>query len=443
MATETALVDVGLLFAAVAIAGILANRINQSVIPLYIVTGVVLGSNVLGELSGLTGSHRTVGGISIVVPELTVAGVDLLAALGGLALVDTDFVVVSAEIGIVLLLFFLGLEFNLERLLASRHRIGKAGTVDLVANFGIGLVFGSLVFGSALAAVLTAGVVYISSSAIITKSLLDLGWIANDEAEPLLGTLVYEDLFIAVYLAIVSALVLGGGDLAAAAGQIALAVGVILALLALVTYGTDFFQRFLDADTNEFMVVRALGVTILVAGIALALGVSEAVAAFFVGMAFSGTDHVHDLEQLLEPLRDAFAAIFFVWIGLVTDPGLFTPSVLGIIGAAVLVTTPTKLVSGYLGGRIYDLDDRRSLRVGLGMATRGEFSLIIASLALTGAGSGIPTETAETIYAVTVGYVLVMSVLGTSLMQYSSRLEPVFVSMLERARGEPGQSAED
>ena len=74
MATETALVDVGLLFAAVAIAGILANRINQSVIPLYIVTGVVLGSNVLGELSGLTGSHRTVGGISIVVPELTVAG---------------------------------------------------------------------------------------------------------------------------------------------------------------------------------------------------------------------------------------------------------------------------------------------------------------------------------------------------------------------------------
>ncbi|MGM0389349.1 MAG: cation:proton antiporter, partial [Natrinema limicola] len=404
------------------------------------VTGAVLGSNVLGKLPDLAGSEVAVGGVSLVIPEVTVAGVDLLAALGEVALSDTDFVVVGAEIGIVLLLFFLGLEFNLDRLLASKNRIGKAGTIDLALNFGIGLLFGYLVFGTILAAVLTAGVVYISSSAIITKSLIDLGWIANAESEPMLGTLVYEDLFIAVYLAIVSALVLGSGDLGAAAGQIAIAIGVILALLALVTYGTDFFQRFLDADTNEFVVVRALGVTILVAGIALALGVSEAVAAFFVGMAFSGTDHVHDLEQLLEPLRDAFAAIFFFWIGLVTDPGLFTLSVVAIIVAAVIVTTPTKLVSGYLGGRIYELDDRRSLRVGLGMATRGEFSLIIASLALTGAGSGLPTETAETIYAVAVGYVLVMSVLGTSLMQHSSRLEPVFVSALERGRGDTGRA---
>jgi len=91
-------------------------------------------------------------------------------------------------------------------------------------------------------------------------------------------------------------------------------------------------------------------------------------------MTFSSTDHVHDLERLLEPLRDAFAAIFFFWIGLVTDPGLFTLSILGMIVAAVVVTTPTKLVSGFLGGRIYGLDDRRSLRVGFGMATRGEFS---------------------------------------------------------------------
>ncbi|MFD1564978.1 cation:proton antiporter [Haloarchaeobius amylolyticus] len=443
MATETALVDVGLLFTAVALAGVVANRIGQSVIPLYIVTGVVLGSNVLGELTGLAGSEIAVGGVSVVVPALTIAGVDLLAALGGLALGETDFIVVGAELGIVLLLFFLGLEFNLDRLLASKERIGKAGTVDLALNFGIGLLLGYLVFGDILAAVLTAGIVYISSSAIITKSLIDLGWIANNESEPMLGTLVYEDLFIAVYLAIASALVLGGGDLGAAAGQIVIAIAVILALLALVTYGTDFFQRFLEADTNEFVVVRALGITILVAGTALALGVSEAVAAFFVGMTFSGTDHVHDLEQLLEPLRDAFAAVFFFWIGLVTDPRLFTLSVVGIIVAAVLVTTPTKLVSGYLGGRIYNLDERRSLRVGLGMATRGEFSLIIASLALSGAGSGLPVKTAETIYAVAVGYVLVMSILGTSLMQYSSRIEPVFLSLLERRRDRAGRTSDD
>jgi CPA2 family monovalent cation:H+ antiporter-2 len=443
VATETALVDVGVLFAAVALAGVLSSRIDQSVIPFYIIVGALLGSNVLGELPGLAGSEIGIGAVTVMVPEVTIGGVDLLAAVGGLALGETDFIVVGAEIGIVLLLFFLGLEFNLSRLLASKDRIGKAGSVDLLINFGIGLVFGYLVFGGFLAAFLTAGIVYISSSAIITKSLIDLGWIANDESEPMLGTLVFEDLFIAVYLAIASALVLGGGDIGEAAGQIGIAIGVIVALLGLVTYGTDFFQRFLDADTNEFIVVRALGVTILIAGIALALGVSEAVAAFFVGMAFSSTDHVHDLEVLLEPLRDAFAAIFFFWIGLVTDPGLFTLSILGMIVAAVIVTTPTKIVSGYLGGRIYGLDDRRSLRVGFGMATRGEFSLIIASLALSGAGSGMPAGTARTIYAFTVGYVLVMSILGTSLMQYSSRIEPVAVSLFERARsGTAGSTTE-
>ncbi|GAB7093658.1 cation:proton antiporter [Halolamina litorea] len=439
MATETALVDVGVLFVAVALAGVVSSRIDQSVIPFYIVAGVLLGSNVLGELPALPGSQVGIGGITVTVPTVTVGGVDPFAAVGGLALGETDFIVVGAEIGIVLLLFFLGLEFNLSRLIASRDRIGRAGAVDLLVNFGIGFAFGYVVFGGFLAAFLTAGIVYISSSAIITKSLIDLGWIANDESEPMLGTLVFEDLFIAVYLAIASALVLGGGNVREAAGGIAVAVGVILALLGVATFGTGFLQRFLDTDTNEFIVLRALGVTILVAGIALGLGVSEAVAAFFVGMAFSSTDHVHDLEQLLEPLRDAFAAVFFFWIGLVTDPGLFTLSIVGAIVAAVVVTTPTKLLTGFLGGRIYGLDDRRSLRVGFGMTTRGEFSLIIASLALSGAGGAIPEATVQTIYAFTVGYVLVMSILGTSLMQYSRRIEPVAVSLLDRARNGTGR----
>ncbi|MFW5911203.1 MAG: cation:proton antiporter [Halolamina sp.] len=442
MATETALVDVGILFGALAVAGVVSTRLDQSVIPLYIVVGIVMGPNVLGELPGLSGSEVDLGLVAVTVPEATVAGVELLAALGGLALSDTDFVVVGAEIGIVLLLFFLGLEFNLNRLIASKQRIWRAGNVDLLVNFGVGLAFGYLVFGSVVAAVLVAGIVYISSSAIITKSLLDLGWIANDESEPMLGTLVYEDLFIAVYLAVVSALVLRGGGLEGIAGQLGIAAGVIVALLAFAQFGTGFLQRFHDVDSNEFVVVRALAVTILVAGVALALGVSEAVAAFFVGMGFSSTEHVHDLEQLLEPVRDAFAAIFFFWIGLVTDPGLFTLSILGVIAAAVLVTTPTKLLSGYLGGRIYGLDDRRSLRVGFGMATRGEFSLIIASLALSGSGTGMPAGTVETIYAFTVGYVLVMSILGTSLMQYSTRLEPAVVSLLDRVRAGSARTTE-
>lgn len=408
MAGDLALLEVGVLFAAVALVGVLANRLRQSVIPFYIAAGMLLNPYVAGRLAPY-------------------------------ALEETEFIELGAELGIVFLLLFLGLEFNLERLLENRDRIGKAGTLDFAINFGIGFVLGYVLFRSFLPAFLVAGVVYISSSAIITKSLIDLGWIANDEANPMLGTLVYEDLVIAIYLVVASALLLGGGDVSEAAQSIGSAMGFILALLLLVHFGTPFFQRSLAADSNEFVVLRAVGITILIAGAALAFGVSEAVAAFFIGMAFSSTDHVQQLERLLEPVRDLFAAVFFFWIGLVTDPLLFG-GVLELVVVAVLVTTPTKLVSGYLGGRIYDLDARRSTRVALGMTIRGEFSLIIATLALSGGGVTLPDGTAQTIYAFAVGYVLVMSILGTSLMQYSDSMEAIVVPRLSSRDKEPTAS---
>ena len=402
MAAEYALFEVGVMFASVAVVGVLASRVNQSVIPFYILVGMLLSQFVIGRVD---------------VPFLTEAAY----------IAETEFIVIGAELGIVFLLFFLGLEFNLDRLLAAREKIGKAGTLDLVVNFGIGLLLGYALFRELLPAFLVAGVVYISSSAIITKSLIDLGWIANDEAGPMLGTLVYEDLFIAVYLAVVSALVLGGGGIGGAAQSISIAIGFILVLLIVIYFGTAFFQRMLETTSNEFVILRTIGVTVLIAGAALALGVSEAVAAFFVGMAFSSTDYVQELEELLEPVRDTFAAVFFFWIGLITDPLLFA-GVVGLVAVAVVVTTPTKLFSGYYSGRIYGLDDKRSLRVGLGMTTRGEFSLIIAAIALAGAGVSLPEAVANDIYAFAVGYVLFMSVLGTTLMQHAGRFE----TLLER-----------
>ena len=294
------------MFAAIASVGAIANRLDQSIIPFYIVVGMVLSEFVLGRA------------------ELPVIGDTLFIS-------ESEFIALGAELGIVFLLFFLGLEFNLSRLLDKKEEIGTAGTIDLAINFGAGLILGWLVFGSLLPAFLTAGIVYISSSAVITKSLIDLGWIANDESEPMLGTLVYEDLFIAVYLAVTNAIVLGSGGVAEASFDIGVAIVFILVLLFLVYFGTAWFQRLVSVDSNEFTVLRTVGVLVLIAGAALALGVSEAVAAFFVGMAFSATDYVHELEELLEPLRDTFAAVFFFWIGLVTDPLLFG-SVASILG---------------------------------------------------------------------------------------------------------------
>jgi len=397
----TLLLEVGVMFAVVALCGALAKRIGLSVIPFYIIAGILFSRFVIGRLG---------------LPHIQ----------------ETEFISIGAEIGIVFLLFFLGLEFNLDRLLESRELIGKAGLIDLGINFPVGFALGYLFFGDLIAATLMAGIIYISSSAIITKSLIDLGWIANDEANPILGTLVFEDLFIAVYLAVISALVIGGGDVSEAVQSVGIAVGFIVILLLLVQFGNALFERLLTTESHEYFVLRAVGVTVLVAGAALALGVSEAVAAFFIGMAFSSTTHVHELETLLEPVRDTFAAVFFFWIGLITDP-LLVVGVAGLLAVAIIVSTPTKLLSGYWGGQVYGLSHTRSVRVGTGMVTRGEFSLIIATVAAAGTG---PVLT-ETIPAFAVGYVLLMSILGTVCMQYSSVLDSIIPDRTTTTRADP------
>jgi len=395
------LLELGQVFAVLAVAGAAALRIGLSVIPLYVVSGMLAGPFVAGQVG---------------LPYVS----------------DGELLTVLAEVGIVLLLFFLGLEFSLDRLLAARSRISRAGVVDAAINLPLGIAIGLALGWSIVEALLLGGIVYISSSAIVTKTLIDLGWIANDEADPILGTLVFEDLFIAVYLAVVTSLVLGGTDagLNGLGRSLAIAFGFLGALLIAVQYGTAFFSRVLDVSDTESFVLRILGVVVPIAGVALALGVSEAVAAFFVGMGFSTSGHQERIERLLTPVRDVFAAVFFFWIGVGTDPRLLVGIAIPLV-AVVLLTTPAKLVSGYVGGRVYDLSERRSLRVGLGLVPRGEFSLVIAALA----AGGSTAVMRETIPALAVGYVLVMSVVGTVLMQRADRVE----GLIDRLR--PGTSA--
>jgi CPA2 family monovalent cation:H+ antiporter-2 len=398
------LLAIGLAFVAIAVAGAVAERANLSVIPLYVVAGVLVGPNVLGGMGAVA-----VGGGTVAVPAVPV----------------DDTVTVLAELGIVLLLFFLGLEFSIDRLLAGWRRMTAAGSVDLVVNFPLGVLVGLALGWSVVEALLLGGVVYISSSAIITKSLLDLGWIANDESEPILGVLVFEDLVIAVYLALVTPIVTGGGDPTAVAVDLSVAVAVLVVLAVAAYFGERWAERALRADTGETFVLRTLALAVPIAGAALALGVSEAVAAFFVGVAVASTSHVERAERLLAPVRDVFAAVFFLWVGLRTDPAvLLDPVVVTALAAIVLLTGPSKVLTGFYGGRIYGLSDRRSLRVGLGMTTRGEFSLVVAALAATGTG----TVMTEIVPAVAVGYVLVMSTVGTLAMQYSDRFEALLPS---------------
>lgn len=384
------LLEIGIALTAVAIGGALAFRFGLSVIPAYILVGIVIGPH----------GPTTVGDLSIVL----VSNRELIAGM--------------AELGVVFLLFFLGLEFSVSQLVGDSRRLATVGLVDLAVNFGVGVALGLLFGFSLLATLFLAGIVYISSSAVITKSLIDEGWVANPESTPILGTLVFEDVFIAIFLAVLSAVALGTGTLADAA--VAVAVGVLFlgTLTLLAWYGTGLVERLFGTPSDELFLLGVLGVTTLVAALALRAGVSEAVAAFFVGTAFSQTAHAERIEHVVAPARDLFAAVFFLAIGLTTEIGALA-GVLDLLVVAVVLTTASKLVSGVFAGRVYDLDGRRSLRVGLGMVPRGEFSLVIASLAAS-TGSG---TLGTVVPAFTVGYVLLMSVLGTVLMQHAGVVE--------------------
>ena len=385
MAT-TLLLEAGIAITVLAVAGALAWRLGQSVIPAYLLAGIAVGPHA-----------PEVGGVS-----LTLVG-------------RSEFIDLFAELGVVFLLFFIGVEFSVAKLLAEPRRVVAAGGVDLLVNVALGIGLG-LAFGlTLLEALFLAGIVYPSSSAVITKSLIDLGWIADPESEAILGVLVVEDVLVAIYLAVLAALAVGG-PLEAALLPLGESMLFLLLFALLATVGSGLVERAFDTRSNELFLLRVVGFTALLAGFALTTGVSEAVAAFFVGAAISESDLKPRLEDVVAPARDLFGAVFFFAIGLGTDPGAVA-GVLGLLAAGVLVTGGGKLLTGYVGGRAYQLNQRRSLRMALALVTRGEFSLVVAALAASTAGvSGVVSTFA-------VGYVLVMSILGTLLMGASGRIE--------------------
>ncbi|MBX0322096.1 cation:proton antiporter [Halomicroarcula sp. F13] len=375
-----------LLVAGVSLLGLVAlalaaQRVGQSVIPTYILAGVALGPFGVGL------GTDTVG---VALPTL----LSLPAALG-----------------VVLLLFFVGLELSVDELLAERRAFALAGGVDVGVSLPLGFLVGLAVGFTPLEAGFLALVVFNSSTVIIAKSVVDAGWLGSRTADAIFGVVVVEDIVTALLFAVLSALVAGGSGLDLARS---LGVGVVflLAVVGVTLRGADRLGRAFRPLRGDLFVVAALGVAAFVAGLGALTRTSEAVAAFLAGGLFQNADLTAEAERYLAPVRDVFAVVFFVWVGVQTDPRVVadvTPLVLG----AGAVTLAGQLVSGYYAGRAFGLDADGAVRMGAALTPRGEFSLVIAAF-LTAAGT-TPTLS-ETIPAFTVGYVLLTSVAGSVLL---------------------------
>ncbi|MDO8361925.1 MAG: cation:proton antiporter [Actinomycetota bacterium] len=331
------------------VAGFLARfgrSIGLPTIPLFIGAGILLGPN-------------TDGPVLFEHPE----DLELLAAFG-----------------LIFLLFYLGVEFSFDDLTSGGRKLIGSASLYLLLNVGGGIIVGFAIGWGTEEAFVIAGVTGISSSAIVTKLLVELGRVQNPETRLILGIIVLEDLFLALYLAALAP-VLGQADGAGDAVLLFLRALAFLAILgAAARYGGTIVGRAITAPDDELLVVLFVGFALLVAGVAYQLGVSDAIGAFMAGLVLSNTPARARIERLVLPLRDAFGALFFFHFGLVIDPGQMR-SVLAPAMAAVAVSLVLAVVAALGAARINQLGREAVANIAFSIVARGEFALILVVLA--------------------------------------------------------------
>ena len=388
--TASVYLEVGAVLFVMALGARAASRVGLSPVPLYLLAGLVLGSFDIPSLS-------------------------------------RPFVEFAAGLGVILLLFLLGLEYTAEELSTHLRRFRRAGLLDAVLNFPPGVILGLLLGWEPTAAILLGGVTWVSSSGIIAKALADLGRIANRETPAILSLLVTEDLAMAGFLPLVASLIVGGGVLATVGSLLVAAAAALAALVGAVRFGAAL-GRVVSHHSEEVALLSALGLVLMVAGVAERLQVSAAIGAFLVGIALSG-EVAHRTRALLAPVRDLNAALFFLFFSLQVETARLPEVALPVL-ALVVVTAATKALTGWRAAALAGVGRPGRARAAMTLIPRGEFSIVIAGL-----GAAIEPQLAP----VATGYVLVLAILGPILMRHSDLLLRVTgVDALEQERDARG-----
>jgi len=370
--------------------GLVASRLGLSAIPAYLFAGLLLGPNEPKALSLVRPSEVT------------------------------DFV---AEIGLVFLLFLIGLELTLGRLARSRQHALVGGAIDFLANAGLGLVVGVAAFGISFGSLVLAAAIYVSSSAITVKGLIDFRRLADDETDLVLAILVAEDLVIGLVLGFASGAGGAAGETLALVGK---AIAFVAASLAISKWLSGMIDRLLDWLPREFFLLAVFALLMGAAALAKELGLSEAVGALMAGVVLSETSVREEIEERFFSFRDVFAALFFFVFGLSIDVARIG-SVGWILAAAVLAALLGKVGGGYLAGIVGGLTRRQSFNAGVALVAHGEFTIILAQIA--SGNPQISSETQAKLAAFAGLYVLITATIGVALMKESKligrRLFPV------------------
>ena len=348
-----------------------------------------------------------------VVPLYIAAGV----ALGGW-IERSELVEFLGSLGVVFLLFSLGLEFSLRSFARAPGRFFRVGSLDWLLNFPVGLLIGLVLGWSWIEALFLAGILYMSSSAVVSKCIIEFGRATRPETETILHVLVFEDLVVAILLVILGVLAPTQG-LASGIGGISLSLlraALFVGLLVLLAWRLhEPIESLLRARSEESFTLVLVAFVLLVSSLALASGLSEAIGAFLAGVVVGGTGLKERAAQTLRPFQTLFAALFFISFGLRVD----LADVWDILGTAVILVLlglATKASGGFLAGRTAGHSPRLSLVVGLSLIPKGEFSIVLAAMA---AAIADPSAHIETLTGV---YVFALSILGPVAMREADRI---------------------
>lgn len=373
MEIDLALIELGVIMLTLAILGRLALRVGLPTIPLFLIAGLFFGN----------------GGV-ISVAEAR------------------PFIEIGASLGVIFLLFMLGLEYTPQELNESLKRNVGAGVIDACLNFAPGVVAGFILGWGLMGAVVLGGITYVSSSGIIAKLITDLGRLGNRETPLILSLLVIEDLVMAVFLPVMAVILAGGSAISGAISGSA-AISIVLIVLTTSRKFGGVLNALLGHASNEIVLITLLGAATLVAGLAEYIHVSYAIGAFLLGIAISG-QIAERAREMLEPLRDSFAALFFVYFGLEVAPSelldIALPAVLLAIASA-----SSKFLTGWWSAKRTGLTNRGSMRTALTLIPRGEFSIVLAGI---GVSNGMDPQLSSLI----VGYVLLLAIGGSIAVRF-------------------------
>ena len=373
------------------LAGFLARagaRVGLPTIPLFMAAGILMGPNTPGPV--------------------------LFERPGDLELL--------AAFGLIFLMFFLGVEFSIPDLVRGGRKLALSAGVYLGLNVGVGVAIGFAFAWGRPEAFVIAGAIGISSSAIVTKVLVELRRLDNEETPLILGIIVIEDVFLALYLAALAPVLGKAGSTAEAIGLFGRAAAFLVVMVLIAQFGTAVVSRLFTTDDDELLVVTFVGLALLVAGVSHGLGLSDAIGAFLAGLILAPTALAGRIKKLVLPLRDTFAAVFFFAFGLSVDPA-DAGTVLGPALACAAASFVLTLGAGIFAARVHGWDRVAAANIGLTTLARGEFSLILASLAV---GAGLDPRLAPFVAL----YVLILAVASPSLASRSAAVSRIIPGRL-------------